>query len=49
MLSGKLDVETGSEKLKMAAAKLDVPTIPDTSTDPIGSISMATVGIRETL
>ena len=49
VLSGRLDVETGSEKFKMAAAKLDVPAIPDTGTDPIAIIDLATVSIRETL
>ena len=46
VLSGRLDVESGSEKFEMAAAKPDVPTMPDTSTDPI---ALATVGVRDTL
>ena len=49
VLSGRLDVETGSKKFKMAYAKPEVPTIPYTNTDPIASIALATVGIRETL
>ena len=47
--AGRLDVETGSEKFKMAAAKLDVPAITDTGTDPVAIIDLATVSIRETL
>ena len=49
VLSERLDVRTGSDKFKMAAAKPDLPTIPDTSTYPIASIALATVGERETL
>ena len=49
VLSGRFDVETGSQKFKMATAKSDLPTIPDTSTDPTASMALATVGIRETL
>ena len=44
-----LDVDTGSEKFKMVTAKPYLPTIPDTSNDPIASIALATVDIRETL
>ena len=49
VLSGRLDVETGSKKFKMAAAKPEVPTIPYTNTDPIASIALAITGIRESL
>ena len=49
VLLGRFDVETRCEKFKMAAAKPNVPAIPDTSNDPIASIALSTVGIRETL
>ena len=49
VLSGRLDVETGSKKFKMAAAKPEVPTITYTNTDPIASIALAITGIRESL
>ena len=49
VLSGRLDVETGSKKFKMAAAKPEIPTIPYTNTDPIASIALAVAGISESL
>ena len=49
MLSGRLDVETGSKKFKMAAAKPEVPTIPYINADPIASIALAIAGISESL
>ena len=35
VLSGRLDVEAGSKKFEMAAAKPEIPTIPYTNTDPV--------------
>jgi hypothetical protein len=49
VLSGRLDVKTGSGNFKMVVAKCDLQAIPDTSTDPIVSIALATADICETL
>ena len=48
VLSGRLDVETGNKKFKMATAKPEVPTIPYTNTDPIASIALANGYSRHT-
>ena len=48
-ISERLRLETGGDKFKLIAAKTNVSAIPDTSTHPIASIALATVGIHETL
>jgi hypothetical protein len=48
-LSGRFVFETGSQNFKMAAAKQHAPAIPDITNDPIASIALATVDIREAI